>query len=455
MASPKMTQAKAIAPALPNNHEAERSVLGGILANNQALLAAQELLEPEDFHYAPHVHIFGHFLALHTAGIPVDLVTVNDRLAQEQELEAIGGTAYLASLVDGMPKISNVEHYAKIVKEKAVLRQIIRMAEAVQLHAFEGETSAAVLEEARSRLNQLQQLQSAGSLRPVMGIVKGNFERLEKIYKEGKNVTGLPTGYSELDKALAGLQPGELTILAARPSCGKSSLAVNIAENVAIRSHQPVALFSLEMSADSLLLRLLASLAKINAHKFRTGHLTKEDWQRIVTALATIAPAPLWIDDSSLATVGEIMARAERVQNEHGLSLVIVDYLQLVASSRHLRSRQEEVADVSRGLKALAKNLGVPVVALSQLTRAPDKEDRAPHLSDLRESGSLEQDSDVVLFIHRPNLYKHSATQEERDEAELIIGKQRNGPTDMVRFVFLSNYTRFEEAVPDMFGEPE
>jgi replicative DNA helicase len=285
----------------------------------------------------------------------------------------------------------------------------------------------------------------------VKDLVKDGFERLEKIFSEGRRITGLATGYAALDNETAGLQPSELVILAARPSMGKTALALNIAENVALRQREPVAVFSLEMSKESLLLRLLASHARVDAHKFRTGHMNRDDWTKVTASLSVLGDAPIWIDDSASSTVLEMGAKARRLKRDRGLSLVIVDYIQLVVPSTNRRNanRQEEVSSISRSLKALAKELKVPVVVLSQLTRAPEREDRKPQLSDLRESGAIEQDADVVLFINRPNFYKTDIPEEERAKAELIIAKQRNGPTGSLNFVFLSRHTRFEEAAPD------
>jgi replicative DNA helicase len=289
----------------------------------------------------------------------------------------------------------------------------------------------------------------------IREVVRQNFERISQIYKEGKRVTGLSTGYPRLDDLTSGFQPSELLILAARPSMGKTAFALNIAENVAMRGNKPVAIFSLEMSKESLLLRLLSSDARIDSHKFRTGHLNREDGGKITHSLNRLAELPVSIDDSGSSTVAEISAKARRMQRDKGVSLVIVDYLQLVTAQGRFGNRNEEVASITRGLKGLAKELKVPVLVLSQLTRAPEREDRQPQLSDLRESGAIEQDADVVMFINRPNAFKHDQTPEDRNKTELIIAKQRNGPTDKVPFAFLSSYTRFEEAAPDAWTESD
>ena len=438
---------------LPNNLEAERSVLGAILLDNHALNAAMETLRPEDFFLDQHRRVFTHMITLGESQQAIDLVTLTDELHCKGELEASGGAPYLASLADGMPRVSNIEHYARIVKEKAMLRNLIHATHEIQQRAFEGEDGAdAILDGAESSIFALAEDRARAGLIPVKDIVRDNFERLEKIFKEGKSVTGIPTGYTELDKLTSGLQPSELLILAARPSQGKTALALNVMENIAIRGGHPVAMFSLEMSKESLLQRLVASVAQIDAHKFRTGHLNREDWRRMTEALGTISSSPLWVDDSGSISVLEIGAKARRLKRDKGMSLLIVDYLQLITARGRFGNRQEEVASISRGLKGLAKELQIPVLVLSQLTRAPERDERGPQLSDLRESGAIEQDADVVMFIYRPHFFKAGATAEEREETELRIAKQRNGPTDLVKFVFRSRFTRFEEAAPDAFS---
>jgi replicative DNA helicase len=440
--------------ALPNNLDAERSILGAILVDNNALNAAIEALKAEDFFLPQHRHVFNRMIALGESQQAIDLVTLTEELHRSGELEASGGAPYLASLADGMPRVSNVEHYARIVKEKALLRSLIHTAHNIQQHAFDGEEGAdAILDSAESSIFAIAEDRVKAGLISVKDIVRDNFERLEKIFREGKSVTGISTGYGELDKLLSGLQPSELIILAARPSQGKTALALNLAENIAIRGGLPVALFSLEMSKESLLQRLVASVAQVDAHKFRSGHLSREDWRRMTEALGTISASPLWVDDAGSISVLEIGAKARRLKKDKGLSLLIVDYLQLITARGRFNSRQEEVASISRGLKGLAKELGIPVLVLSQLTRAPEREERGPQLSDLRESGAIEQDADVVMFIYRPNFFNLNATPEERDMADILIAKQRNGPTDKVKFVFRSRLTRFEEAAPDAFSQ--
>ncbi len=438
---------------LPNNLDAERSVLGAILLDNHTLNTAIETLRPEDFFLDQHRRVFTQMIALGESQQAIDLVTLTEELHRRGDLEASGGAPYLAALADGMPRVSNVEHYARIVKEKALLRNLIHATHNIQQRAFEGEDDAdTVLDNAESSIFALAEDRVRAGLIPVKDIVRDNFERLERIFKEGKSITGISTGYTELDKLTSGLQPSELLILAARPSQGKTALALNLAENISIRAGLPVAIFSLEMSKESLLQRLVASVAQIDGHKFRTGHLTREDWRRMTEALGTISSAPLWIDDAGSISVLEIGAKARRLKRDKGLSLLIVDYLQLITARGRFGNRQEEVSSISRALKGLAKELQIPVLVLSQLTRAPEREERGPQLSDLRESGAIEQDADVVMFIYRPNFFKLDAAPEERDQAEILIAKQRNGPTDKVRFVFRSRLTRFEEAAPDAFS---
>jgi replicative DNA helicase len=439
---------------LPSNLDAERSILGAILLDNNALNTAIEALRAEDFFLTQHQRVFQQMIALGEAQHAIDLVTLTEELHRRGELEAAGGSPYLASLIDGVARVSNVEHYARIVKEKAMLRNLIHATDKIKQSAFEGEDGAdAILDGAESSIFALAEDRVKAGLIPIKEIVHQSFDRLEKIFREGKSITGISSGYGELDKLLSGLQPSELIILAARPSQGKTALALNLAENIAIRGGLPVAIFSLEMSKESLLQRLVASVAQVDAHKFRSGHLSREDWKRMAEALSTIATSPLWVDDAGSTSVLEIGAKARRLKRDKGLSLLVVDYLQLISGRGRFNSRQEEVASISRGLKALAKELQIPVLVLSQLTRAPERDERGPQLSDLRESGAIEQDADVVMFIYRPNFFNLNATPEERDMADILIAKQRNGPTDKVKFVFRSRMTRFEEAAPDAFSQ--
>jgi replicative DNA helicase len=439
---------------LPQNPDAERSVLGAILLDNHALNTAIELLRPEDFFLDQHRRLYSRMIALGERQRAIDLVTLAEELERNGELEAAGGGAYLAQLVDGVPRVTHVEHYAHIVKEKALLRSLIHATEAIQQQALEAEQEAdEILDRAETLIFQLAEDRIRTGLVGVADVVRESYPHIERALSGGQQLTGLPTGYSQLDQLTSGLQPSELIILAARPSMGKTALALNIAEHVAMVERQPVAIFSLEMSKESLLMRLLASHAALDMHRFRTGRLGRDESRRMTGALAEISNSPLWIDDSGSATVLEIGAKTRRLKKDKGLSVVIVDYLQLISARGRFGNRNEEVSSISRGLKGLAKELKVPVLVLSQLTRAPEREERRPQLSDLRESGAIEQDADVVLFIHRPNFYRPELPDEERRKAELMIAKQRNGPTDRLQFVFFEHYTRFEEAAPESYQD--
>jgi replicative DNA helicase len=447
-----MSTDTAVERPLPHNLEAERSILGAVILDNHSLNAALEKLRSEDFFLPQHRLIFNQMVELAEKQQAIDTITLMEDLTRRNELEAAGGIAYLSQLTDGLPRLTNVDHYARIVKEKAVLRSLIYSASAIQEQALAaGDDADVILDRAETAIFQLAEDRVRAGLIGVKELVRENFERLERIFSEGRRITGLATGYTDLDNQTAGLQPSELIILAARPSMGKTALALNIAENVALRQREPVAIFSLEMSKESLLLRMLASEARVDAHKFRTGHMNREDWGKVTTGLAHLGEAPLWVDDSASSTVLEMGAKARRLKRDKGLSLVIVDYLQLVVPSNTGRNtnRQEQVASISRAMKGLAKELKIPVLVLSQLTRAPERDERKPQLADLRESGAIEQDADVVLFIHRANFYKTDLPEEERAKADVIIAKQRNGPTGNLNFVFLARHTRFEEAAPD------
>ncbi len=451
-----MASASTLERALPHNLEAERSVLGAILLDNHMLNTAVEKLRPNDFFLDHHRRIYERMIGLGEAQKAIDLVTLTEELIRKGELDAAGGAAYLAQLVDGVPRISNVEHYARIVKEKSMLRNLIHTAHSIEQQALEAEEDAdLLLDRAESRIFELADDRIRAGFIGVKELVKDNYELIERLVSEGRRITGISTGYDQLDNLTSGLQKSELIILAARPSMGKTALALNIAENVATRLRKPVGVFSLEMSKESLLMRLLSSHGRIDSHRLRTGHFKRDDWREMSAALADLAEAPVWIDDTASSTVTEMGAKARRLKKDKGLDLLIVDYLQLMTARGRFGNRNEEVSSISRGLKALAKELRIPLLVLSQLTRAPERDDRRPQLADLRESGAIEQDADVVMFINRPNFYKTDIPDEERAKAELIIAKQRNGPTDLLRYVFLSKFTRFEEQAPGDGWQPE
>ena len=437
-----------MAKPLPHSLEAERSILGAVLLDARALDVAAETLRAEHFFLDQHRRIYERMLELRGAQRAIDTLTVMDELVRHGELESSGGAAYLGVLLDGVPRISHVAHYARIVREKALLRDLVHRAQSIQDKALEAEEDAdEILTSAEALVFQLMEERIRQGFVPAKDVVKGYIAALDSMLAGGHGITGLSTGYARLDELTLGLQDSELIILAARPSMGKTALALNIAENVSIRADEPrmVGVFSLEMSKESLLLRLLGANAPLDTHHLRAGLCTKADAVNASKAIVRIADALLWIDDAGSATVLELVSKARRLKHERGLSLVIVDYLQLLTHKTKFASRVDQVTEISRALKSMAKELRVPVLALSQLTRAPEREDRAPQLSDLRDSGSIEQDADVVLFIHRPHFFEKGASNEQRREAELIIAKQRNGPTDTVPFVFFEQHTRFEE----------
>ena len=441
--------------SLPMDIEAERSILGAILLNNAALDSVARLLIPSQFFHAHHKRIYESMLRLAEDQTPIDLVMVCSELQRAGDLENAGGAAYISQLMDGVPNISNVEHYARIVKEKSLLRGLVHAAETIQRTAIAAESSAEeILDRAERSITEIGEGRALTELLPLSEIVADNLHDLRQVLTSKHAITGLSTGYLQLDTLLCGLQPGNVVVLAARPSVGKTALALNIASNVA-RSGIRAALFSLEMSKREILQRLVSSIWRRDMRKLRGGGMLPEDWAVLTRQLAEMSQLPLYIDDANPTTVTEMAAKARYVKRRDGLGLVIVDYLQLVSGATRGRyaNRNEEVGATSRGLKAMARTLDVPVIVLSQLTRASEKEDRRPQLSDLRESGAIEQDADVVMFIHRPNAFKVGASTEDRAESEVVVAKQRNGPTESVRFVFFGPYTRFEERAPELSYE--
>ncbi len=440
-----MSMDLSIEKSLPHNVEAERSVLGAILIDNTSANVVIPLLKRDDFYLDSHRRIFDQMLFLNELNRGIDLVTLAEELGRKGELESIGGAAYLASLTDGLPRSTNVEFYAKIVKEKSLLRRMITVSNGIVQQCFDSsEDAETLLDQAENNIFQLAEDRIRAGFYGINDIVQESFGTIDSFFNRQGHITGLATGYDEFDNLTSGLQPSELIILAARPSMGKTALALNIAEHAAIQQKKTVGIFSMEMSKESLLMRLLCSQARIDAHKLRSGFLGKSDYAKVTTTLGALAAAPIFIDDSPGLSVLEMRAKARRLKRENDLALIIVDYLQLMSGGGRFENRVQEVSSISRGLKALAKELRVPVVALSQLSRAPEQErsDHRPQLSHLRESGSIEQDADLVVFIFREEVYHE--TEENRGMAELIIGKQRNGPLGRVKMVFLKEFTRFE-----------
>ena len=435
----------------PQNLEAEISVLGGVLQDPGALLKAMEVLRPADFYKEAHRRIFGACLDLFERNEPVDLVTLANELLRRKQLEEVGGASALSALVDAVPTAANVAYHARIVKDKALLYALIQKATAVVSRAYaDKEDVDEVLDWAEQQIFEISQDKISRSFVPVKSVLKGTFQLIEKLYDRKSHVTGVPTGFRKFDEMTAGLQPSELVVVAGRPSMGKTSFCLNIAEHAATHEQIPVAIFSLEMSKEQLVQRMLCSVAQVDSHKLRTGYLSDADWPKLTTGAGRLSEAPIFIDDTPGISLLEMRAKARRLKAEHGLGLVIIDYLQLISGRGRVESRQQEISEISRSLKAMAKELDVPVVALSQLSRAVEsRQPPRPQLSDLRESGAIEQDADVVAFLYRPAFYR-ARREEELDEpedntTEVIIGKQRNGPTGTVHLAFLREYTRFED----------
>jgi replicative DNA helicase len=434
---------------LPHNLEAEKSVLGAILVNNEAFNHAAELIDARDFFRDAHRRIFDKMIILSERGDAIDLVTLKEELARVGELESVGGPAYVASLADGVPRSANVEHYARIVKEKATLRNLIFSANRILANAYQAEDDPdTILDGAEKAIFEIAQDRARSGFTPLKDLVHTSFATIEKLQQHKGMVTGVPSGFVDLDEMTSGLQPSDLVLVAARPSMGKTSFVLNIAQHVGINTGLTVGFFSLEMSKEQLFMRMLTGEARIDAHRFRSGYLNEKDYGRLSQALGTLAEARVYIDDTASIGVLEMRAKARRLQSEHGLDLLIIDYIQLMQGRGRFESRQAELASISRSLKGLAKELHVPVVALSQLSRAPEtRSDHRPQLSVLRESGALEQDADVVMFIYRDEQYRDAdgqTNQESEGVAEIIIGKQRNGPVGTVKLAFIKEHTRFE-----------
>jgi replicative DNA helicase len=434
---------------LPHNLEAEKSVLGAILIQNEAFNHAAELIDAKDFFRNAHSRIFEKMVLLSERGDAIDFITLKEELSKSGELETVGGPAYIASLADGVPRSANVEYYSKIVKEKSTLRSLIYSAQKILVEAYEAEQEAdLLLDEAERSIFAIAEDRIRAGFVPLRDLVQTSFATIEKLQQHKGMVTGVATGFVDLDEMTSGLQPSDLILVAARPSMGKTSFVLNIAQHIGTSTDMTVGFFSLEMSKEQLFMRMLTSEARIDAHRFRTGYLNEKDYGRLSHALGTLAEAKVFIDDTASIGVLEMRAKARRLKAEHGLHLLVIDYIQLMQGRGRFESRQTEIASISRSLKGLAKELGVPIVALSQLSRASEtRADHRPQLSDLRESGALEQDADVVMFIYRAEQYRDSDGNPNTDEqgtAEIIIGKQRNGPVGTAKLAFIKEHTRFE-----------
>src|SRR5580765_1763666 len=443
-----MPEVAVAARTLPHNLEAERSVLGAILLHNDAFNLAAEVIDSVDFYRDAHRRIFDKMVKLSERGDAIDLVTLKEELGRSGELDEVGGPAYIAALVDGVPRSTNVEYYARIIKEKATLRNLIFSANKILANAYEAEQDAdLILDEAEHAIFAIADDKVRDGFVSLRDLAQGSLDTIEKLHARKELVTGVPTGFTDLDEMTSGLQPSDLIIIAARPSMGKTSLVLNMAQHVGTKTDMTVGIFSLEMSKEQLFLRMLTGEARIDAHRLRGGFPGERDWGKLSQALGTLSEAKIFIDDTPSIGVLEMRAKCRRLRAEHGLHMVIIDYVQLMQGRGRFENRTLELASISRSLKGLAKELRVPLVLLSQLSRAPEsRSDHRPQLSDLRESGALEQDADVVVFIYREDMYadKSQPAADSQGTAELIIAKQRNGPTGLVRLAFLREYTRFE-----------
>ena len=430
---------------LPHNLEAERSVLGAILVFNDAFNLAAQVIDSRDFYRDAHRRIFDKMVMLNERNHAIDFVTLKEELSRAGEIDEVGGPAYVASLADGVPRATNVEYYARIVKEKATLRNLIFAANKILTNAYEADQeSDLILDEAESAIFAVADDRLKAGFVPMRQLVHDSFPKIEQLFEQKRLITGVPTGFVDLDEMTRGLQAGDLVIVAARPSMGKTSLVLNMAQHVAIQPDHTVGFFSLEMSKESLFLRLLTSEAQIDSHRLMSGAIGQKDYGRISHALETLSAMRLFIDDTANIGVLEMRAKARRLQSEHRLSMLVVDYIQLMTGRGRFENRTLELASISRSLKGLAKELSVPIVVLSQLSRAPEsRSDHRPQLSDLRESGALEQDADVVILIYRDDAYNKDPNSPDAGTAELIVAKQRNGPTGTVRLAFLREQTRF------------
>ncbi|WP_390615258.1 replicative DNA helicase [Siminovitchia fortis] len=428
----------------PQNIEAEQAVIGAIFLDPAAIVLASEILLPEDFYRSAHQKIFEVMLHLNETGHAVDLVTVTEQLAASKLLEDVGGISYLSELSVSVPTAANVGYYARIVEEKALLRRLIRTATDIATEGYTREDEVeALLDEAEKSIMEVAQRKNSGAFQNIKDILVRTYDNIELLHNRKGEVTGIPTGFSELDRMTAGFQRNDLIIVAARPSVGKTAFALNIAQNVATKTDENVAIFSLEMGAEQLVMRMLCSEGNIDAQNLRTGSLTDEDWRKLTMAMGSLSNSGIYIDDTPGIRVSEIRSKCRRLKQESGLGMVLIDYLQLIqGSGRSKENRQQEVSEISRSLKALARELEVPVIALSQLSRGVEqRQDKRPMMSDIRESGSIEQDADIVAFLYRDDYYDKET--ENKNIIEIIIAKQRNGPTGTVQLAFVKEYNKF------------
>jgi replicative DNA helicase len=441
----------------PQNLEAEQSILGAILIDNEALPKALEIVDPDDFYKNSHKKIFNAMVELFDKSEPIDLITLTDCLKKDEALEDVGGISYLSSVVNMVPTSANIRYHSKIVREKALLRGLVRTATDIANRVYEDNFDAEELVDyAEKSIFDISDKRVKASFATLKDVIKGSFEMIEQLYDKKETITGVSSGFGDLDELTSGFQRGELIIIGGRPSMGKTAFALNVAQHIGIELKEPVAVFSLEMAKEQLAFRLLCAEAMVNASSIRKGFIHKEDWHKLTSAASRLTDAPIFIDDSSSISVLELRAKARRLKMEHGLSMVVVDYLQLMRGRRSFERREQEISEISRSLKALAKELNVPVIAVSQLNRSVEaRRPPKPILADLRESGAIEQDADVILFLYRDEIYNKD-NPANRGEAELDIAKQRNGPAgETVKLTFISRSTRFMSRAAREFQDTE
>ncbi len=441
----------------PQNIEAEQSVLGAVLLDNGALTTSLELLSHDDFYKDSHRRIFTGMIELFDRNEPIDIITLTDHLKKKSDLDAVGGTAYLTALVSFVPTSANIRYHCKIVREKAMMRGLLRSVTDIASNVYEGELDAEELMDfAEKTVFDLSERRIKASFISLKEVIKDSFQMIEHLYDRKETITGVPSGFKELDELTTGFQKSDLIIVGGRPSMGKTAFSLNIAQHVGVNMNEPVAIFSLEMSKEQLAFRMLCSEAMVDSNSIRKGFIKKDDWHSLTSAAGKLAGAPIFIDDTSGMTVLEMRAKARRLKAEHGLSLVVVDYLQLMRGRGNVERREQEISEISRSLKGLAKELRVPVIALSQLNRGVETRggNKKPTLADLRESGAIEQDADVIIFLYRDEVYNKD-NPDNRNKAEIIVAKQRNGPTDSLTLSFLSQCTRFMDYTDREFHDVE
>lgn len=439
----------------PHSIEAEQSVLGGLMLDNEGWEHVVERVSEQDFYRSDHRLIFRAIATLANEGKPYDVVTLSEWLAATNQLEKAGGLAYLATLAENTPSAANIAAYADIVRERSILRQLIHAGIEIANSAYntEGRTSEQLLDQAERLVFEIADREARGrrGFKSIKDLLVNALDRIDMLFQQDNPITGVATGFTDFDELTAGLQPSDLIIVAGRPSMGKTAFAINIVEHATIKEGQVIAIFSMEMPGEQLAMRLMSSLGRIDQHKIRTGKLGDDDWPRLTSAIGILSSVKMFIDDTPALTPSELRARCRRIAREHGLGLVIIDYLQLMQVPGTKENRATEISEISRSLKALAKELNVPIIALSQLNRSLEQRpDKRPRMADLRESGAIEQDADLIVFIYRDEVYDEDSP--DKGVAEIIVGKQRNGPIGTVRLTFLGQYTRFENFISDTYS---